>query len=228
MGVRYWFIKVSQNFNFWAPGQKLKNGWKVNKFHLIELILRTTGTAWLAPKESNISQFRPRSLDKSEKFLFPEKLLGIVYNSLFMTAIFLLILMETFAFYRRSVIKGKNRSTPISAAILFALSLQLLMDFFLPKLITGPNYFVSKFFITILNFFILVPFITILTNDKIVSHVKEMKPKSFSIIFRPKRIVSPSEKCEPTSNWFMLFLNPLNFLGPALDFPETYTIKNSI
>ena len=142
-------------------------------------------------------------------------MLGIVYNSLFMTAILLLILMESFALYRRSFIEGKNRSTPISAAILFALGNQLVLDFFLPKLISGQNYFVAKFVITIFNFFFLVPLITILTNDKIVCHIKEMQIRvaisdlatllqmwtpHFPFIFRPKRLVSPSDKIEPTSN----------------------------
>jgi hypothetical protein len=109
--------------------------------------------------------------------------------------------MESFALYRRSFIEGKNRSTPISAAILFALGNQLLLDFFLPKLISGQNYFVAKFVITIFNFFILVPLITILTNDNIVCHIRQMSMWThFTFIFRAKRLVSPNGKIEPTSN----------------------------
>jgi len=132
---------------------------------------------------------------KSSSTFFPAKLLGIVYNSLFMTAIFLLIIMESFVFYRSTVIEGKKRSTPISAAILFALGNQLLLDFFLPKLISGPNYFVAKFVITIFDFFILAPFIIILTNEKIVAHIRQSKIWiRFTFISRSKNLVFPSEK----------------------------------
>ena len=103
-----------------------------------------------------------------------------IYTSMYGSSLTSVFIMETYSYCITKCLFSVNqsfackyKSSPLSLSIISAFAIQIILDFILPFITTESQFYIAKYFVAILNFFFIVPCVSILTNENTFNFCKQ-------------------------------------------------------
>jgi len=103
--------------------------------------------------------------------VFSDPFLHNIYASIYGSSLTSVFIMETYSFCLTKCLFSVNQSyaskyktSPLSMSFISAFAIQIILDKILPFIATESQFYIAKYFVAVINFFLIVPLVTILSS----------------------------------------------------------------
>jgi hypothetical protein len=116
-----------------------------------------------------------------------------IYVAMYGSALTSVFIMETYTFCitkcffsANQTFASRYKTSSLSTSIISAFAIQIILDSFLPFVIAESQFYIATYFIAVLNFFFVIPLVSIVTHQNSFKFLKQHLASTLSGSFSNK------------------------------------------